>query len=180
MDVIAHGLWVGIGLAAVARKRPICRRIAIATVVMAVAPDLLQLLPVLAAAISAKGGFKLLVDYASALPGFEPELPSWVATLTHHLHCVMHSAIVAAAISLLAFVGRRTWCLPLVGWWSHIVIDVFTHSNDFYPAPVLYPFTYRGLDGIAWNQPWFMAANYLAMGVAVLLLLRRRRQSHSR
>jgi hypothetical protein len=175
MDVIAHGLWVGIGLAAVAHRRPIGRRIAVATVAMAVVPDLLQFIPVLAAAIFAPGGFELLADYASALPGFEPVLPPWAATLTHHLHCVMHSAIVAAAISLLVFIGGRTWWLPLSGWWSHIVIDVFTHSADFYPAPVLYPFTYWGFDGIAWNQPWFMATNYVAMGVAMLMLLWRRR-----
>ena len=174
MDVIAHGLWVGIGLAAVAHKRRITRRTAVATVAMAVVPDLPQLIPVLVAAIFANGGFKLLVDYASALPGFEPALPPWVATLTHHLHCVMHSAVVAAAASLLVFVGRWTWWLPLLGWWSHIVIDVFTHSAEFYPSPVLYPFTYWGFDGIAWNEPWFMAANYLGIGVAVLLLLRRR------
>jgi hypothetical protein len=36
---------------------------------------------------------------------------------------------------------RRTLWLPLLGWWSHIVIDVFTHSADYYAVPVLYPFT---------------------------------------
>ena len=60
--------------------------------------------------------------------------------------------------------------LPLLGWWSHIVIDVFTHSAEFYPSPVLYPFTQRGFDGIAWNTPAFMAANYLALALAAAWL----------
>jgi membrane-bound metal-dependent hydrolase YbcI (DUF457 family) len=51
---------------------------------------------------------------------------------------------------------RRTLWIPLLGWWSHIVIDVFTHSADYYAVPVLYPFTERGFDGIAWITPWFM------------------------
>jgi hypothetical protein len=42
----------------------------------------------------------------------------------------------------------------------HIVIDVFTHSADFYPSPVLYPVTQRGFDGWAWNDPWQLALNY--------------------
>ena len=60
-------------------------------------------------------------------------------------------------------------------WWLHIVIDVFTHSVDFYPSPVLYPFTQRGFDGLAWNTPWFMLANYVALaGVGLWLLWRRK------
>jgi hypothetical protein len=31
------------------------------------------------------------------------------------------------------------------------------------------PSTERGFDGIAWNTPWFMVANYLALGASGLL-----------
>lgn len=48
------------------------------------------------------------------------------------------------------------------------MIDVFTHSADFYPSPVLYPFTLRGFDGLAWNTPWFMVVNYVALVAAFL------------
>jgi hypothetical protein len=88
---------------------------------------------------------------------------------------VFHSALVAAAVTALLWVWLRRLWLPLLGWWSHIVIDVFTHSADFYPSPVFYPITYWGFDGIAWNQPWFMALNYAALlGVGVWLWRRRR------
>ncbi len=75
---------------------------------------------------------------------------------------------------------RRTLWIPLLGWWSHIVIDVFTHSADYYASPVLYPFTERGFDGIAWNTPWFMALNYLSLGAAVLWLVMTSRRSATR
>jgi len=35
-----------------------------------------------------------------------------------------------------------------------------------YTAPVLYPFTVRGFDGVAWIEPWFMAVNYAVLAVA--------------
>lgn len=63
---------------------------------------------------------------------------------------------------------------PLLGWWSHIVIDVFTHSADFYPSPVFYPLTYWGFDGLAWNTPWFMVVNYLALAALAVVAWRRR------
>jgi hypothetical protein len=82
----------------------------------------------------------------------------------------MHSAVVAAAVSVLLWTALRRFWMPLVGWWSHIVIDVFTHSANFYPAPVLYPFTQRGFDGIAWNTTPFMLANYTALVLAAIAL----------
>ncbi len=167
MDIVAHGLWVGIGLAAASRRWAIPRRAAVAAVALAVVPDLVQLVPLLGVAVLAPDGVAVLMAYATALPGFEPRLPPLVALLTYHLHCIMHSAIVAGVATVAVWRLAKPLWLPLVGWWSHIVIDVFTHSADFYPVPVLYPFTQRGFDGLAWNTPWFLVANYAAIAIAV-------------
>lgn len=90
-------------------------------------------------------------------------MPHAVHLLAHHLHCVLHSAVVAATVSALAWVWYGAFWWPLLGWWSHIVIDVFTHSAEFFPSPVFYPLTYWGFDGVAWNQPMFQTINYLAL-----------------
>jgi hypothetical protein len=103
-------------------------------------------------------------------------MPAAVLFVSHHLHCIAHSAVVAGAVTWLVWHLRRAMWIPLLGWWSHIVIDVFTHSADYYASPVLYPFTERGFDGIAWNTPWFMALNYLALGAIGLWLLHTRRR----
>jgi len=174
MDILAHGLWAGLGVRALARRRrPVTRRLAVAAVVMALLPDLIHLLPVLAWALGGGGTVAELWRYAVALPGQEPGLPEWVGAAAHHLHCSLHSAPIALACSLALWRWRAGLGLALAGWWSHIVIDVFTHSASFYPVPVLYPFTYAGFDGLAWNTPWFMVANYAAL-IAVALWLRRR------
>jgi hypothetical protein len=171
MDILAHGLWAGIGVAWARRQWPVSRKAAAATVGLAVAPDLVQLAPLVVAALFGSEGVRLLSAYATALPGFEPAMPPLVAMLTHHLHCITHSAVVAAAVTAIVWAWRKAPWWPLLGWWSHIVIDVFTHSADFYPVPVLYPFTQRGFDGIAWNTPAFLMFNYTAIVLAVAALV---------
>jgi hypothetical protein len=173
MDTLAHALWAGIGVAAARRRVPIPRGIALAAVGMAELPDLAHLLPLLAGG----AGLRALVDYTFATPGAEPVLAPWVAMLSHHLHCILHSAVVAGAASVVVWRWRRNLLAPLLGWWSHIVIDVFTHSADFYPVPVLYPFTQQGFDGLAWNTPGFQWANYASIAAALLVLVFTRRRA---
>lgn len=169
MDILAHGLWAGLGLRWLGRRQaPPRKAVVIATLAAAVLPDLAHLLPVIVWVLSGGAGLSALWQYALAVPGGEPGMPDWVAHAAHHLHCIFHSAPIALAATLLAWRWRAWVWLPLAGWWSHIVIDVFTHSAEFYPAPVLYPFSYQGFDGVAWNTPWFMALNYLALlGVTI-------------
>lgn len=177
MDIVAHALWAGLGIAAAQRcGARVSRRAAVATVALAVLPDLAQLLPLVAAALFRGDGVRVVSAYAAALPGFDATLPPEIRLALHHLHCAMHSAVIAALVTALLWLARRGFWWPLVGWWSHIVIDVFTHSADFYPSPVLYPFTERGFDGVAWNAPLALAANYLALAAATAWLLATRRR----
>ena len=180
MDIFAHTLWAGAGITLARRHWPIPPRTAASTVGLAALPDLMHLLPLAAWWVFGDGSADVLRAYAIAVPNQEPELPPPVALLSHHLHCIMHSALVAGAVTLLLWTLLRSLWIPLVGWWSHICIDVFTHSADFYPVPVLYPITERGFDGIAWNRPWMMALNYLALAAVGLWLFRHRARGMNR
>ena len=180
MDILAHALWAGAGVALARRRWAITPRAALATGLLATLPDLIHLLPITGWWVLGSGSLEALWAYAIALPGQEPALPAMVEGWSHHLHCVGHSAIVAGAVTLLVWAVRRSAWIPLLGWWSHIVIDVFTHSADFYPAPVLYPITQRGFDGVAWNTPWFMVVNYAAIGLMGLWLWLSRKSRNTR
>jgi hypothetical protein len=174
VDIVAHTLWAAAGAALVHRRRPLARRAVVATLALAALPDVIHLLPIAAWWIFADGSFAALRAYAVAVPGQEPVLPPLVGWLSHHLHCVMHSAPIAGLVTLALWAARRTLWIPLLGWWSHIVVDVFTHSADYCAVPVLYPFTERGFDGIASTTPWIMAVNYATLAaVGVWLLIRR-------
>ena len=163
MDILAHALWAGAGIALARRRWIVPTRTLIATVVLAALPDVFHLLPIAGWWIFGDGSVQALWAYAVAVPGQEPALPAMVELWSHHLHCVAHSAILAGAMTLVFWAIRRSLWIPLLGWWSHIIIDVFTHSADYYPSPVLYPITERGFDGVAWNTPWFMVVNYTAL-----------------
>jgi LexA-binding, inner membrane-associated putative hydrolase len=163
MDIVAHTLWAAAGVTVLHRRRALSRPTVIATLALAALPDVLHLWPVAAWWVFADGIFATLGAYAVAVPGQEPGLPPLVQLWSHHLHCVMHSAPIAAVVTGAVWVAQRALWIPLLGWWLHIVIDVFTHSADYYAVPVLYPFTERGFDGIAWTTPWFLALNYAAL-----------------
>jgi LexA-binding, inner membrane-associated putative hydrolase len=180
MDIVAHTLWAAAGAAALHRRRPLSRRTVIATLVLAALPDVLHLLPIAGWWLFAEGSFAALSGYAVAVPGQEPGLPPLVQLWSYHLHCVMHSAPIAALVTGAVWAVRRAFWIPLLGWWSHIVIDVFTHSADYYAVPVLYPFTQRGFDGIAWITPWFMALNYAALAAVGAWLLMGRKSPDGR
>ena len=170
MDLLAHGLWAAAG-AEVLRRRSYVSRVELRIIVpLALFPDLPQMLPLLGWLLLGDGSLADLYAYAAAKPGTEPWLPPIVQSLVNHLHCVTHSAVIAGGVTLLVWRLRRRWLVLLLGWWSHIVIDVFTHSSDYYAVPVLYPITDASFDGIAWNSPLFMLLNYLTLaGVYVWL-----------
>lgn len=172
MDFLAHGLWAGAAIKAGTRLRDIPWPAAIWTIALSVLPDFGHALPVAVWAI-ASGVPTLLVDYALAPPGGEPPMPEAVAFWSHHLHCTLHSGIVAGVCTLAALLAIRRFWLPLAGWWSHILIDVFAHSTNFFPSPVFYPFSYWGFDGLAWNTWAFQVVNYLALAGVWALLWRR-------
>ncbi|MBX3602997.1 MAG: hypothetical protein KF863_20435 [Rubrivivax sp.] len=181
MDILAHTLWAGVGAAWLAlRRRDVTRRTVAATMALAALPDVIQMLPVLAWWAVGGGTWDAVQAFAIAMPGQEPVMPGWVTVWSHTIHCIAHSAVIVAGVTLVLWAWRRTLWLPLLGWWSHIVIDVFTHSADYYASPVLYPVTERGFDGIAWITPWFIALNYLALAMAgVALLVSARQRSGS-
>lgn len=176
MDLLAHALWTGAGVAALQRRWPVSGTAAAAGVAMSVVPDLAHSLPVLAWVAAGDGTWAQGLAYAWATPSTEPVLPQWVRLWSHHLHCTTHSVLVAAAVTVICWPWRRVMWLPLVGWWLHIVIDVFSHSNEFYPVPLFYPITQRGFGMVAWNTPWFAAWNYGALvAVTIWLWLTRRK-----
>ena len=171
MDILAHALWASTGVALARRRIPISRAAAVLTITLAALPDILHLLPIFGWWIFSDGTLATLRAYALAVPGQEPFLPPLVELLSHHLHCIMHSAVVAGVVTIVVWAWRRSLCIALLGWWSHIVIDVFTHSAQYYPVAVLYPFSEQAFDGIAWNTPWFMWLNYIALCIAGIWLL---------
>jgi hypothetical protein len=175
VDILAHALWAGAAGKALDAKVPVSTATLAGIVALGVAPDVVPMLPVLAYAVDHPAAVSLVVDYAMAVPGGEPALPPSVASLTHHLHCAMHSVVVIALVTALAWAWRRRPPWVLLGWWIHVLFDIATHSDDFYAVPLFYPLSDLALDGIAWNRPRVLAANYATLALVYAWLWRVRR-----
>jgi hypothetical protein len=174
MDILAHGLWAAAACMLAERRVHLPPRTVAATVTLAVLPDLVHAIPVVAWALFGSGSIASFEAYAVAVPGEEPMMPPMVRLLSHHLHCFGHSAIAASVVTAAVWIASGSLWIPLLGWWLHILIDVFTHSSSFYPAPVLYPLTMRGFNGIAWNEPWCLVLNYVVLAALFAWIVWRR------
>jgi hypothetical protein len=172
MDIAAHLLWVGATVTVLHRRKPLARGTVISTLVLAVIPDVLQFLPVLWWVAFSDGTWPALVAHAGAAPSDRAVIPPTLMWVSHHLHCITHSAVIAGLVTAVGLALNRRFWIPLIGWWSHILIDVFTHSADFYAVPVLYPLSNWGFDGVAWNERWFMVLNYVALSATWIWIFR--------
>jgi len=173
MDIVAHGLWVAAGAEWLRRRKRLTARGVGGAIALGVLPDVVQIIPVAIWALWARDSASLLA-YILAVPGGEPPMPAAVTSIAHHLHCILHSAIIAGAITVVAWIALKRFPFVLLGWWAHIALDVPTHSSDYYVVPVFYPLTYRGFSGVAWTTPWLFALNYTLLAVAYVWLYRTR------
>lgn len=55
-------------------------------------------------------------------------------------------------------------------WAIHILIDIPTHSDKFFPTQFLWPLSNYKFYGIIWATPWFMIINYGALVIAFFIV----------
>ncbi|BCA53828.1 hypothetical protein W02_09680 [Nitrospira sp. KM1] len=149
MDIISHGLW---GAVLFGRKTRWSFWLAF---VIGLAPDLLSFGILWTAAAL---GMSDRPDFSHGTPP-ESSIPRYV----HHLYDVTHSLIVF----LLTFF--TTWMLlkqplwELAAWGLHILVDIPTHSSEFFPTPFLWPVSDWKFNGWQWMTPGILIPNYLLL-----------------
>lgn len=179
MDVFAHGLWGGAAYTAIKRntQKPIAMKWA---VFFSVFPDLFAFVPVFIwmffSVIFGTLAFSDLPHPDAVEPARRDTL--LIFRFTAQLYQFSHSIIIFFIIFALAHAILRRPVWELGAWLFHILIDIPTHSYQFYPTPFLWPLSGVMVDGISWGTPWFMIANYsiLAGVYAVLCIQKRRRK----
>ncbi|GEM_PF-362471 len=165
MDILAHGLWGAVG--AKALNKVLERRGATArlnpwwTGFWAAFPDLLAF-TLLGISIAWTAVFG-----TNPFDGLRTLLPISLYPLGHSL---VPWAVAFGVVWLIQ--KRPTW--ELLGWLSHILIDIGTHPAEFYPTPFLWPVSELRLNGTAWATPGFLAVNYILL-LSLLYRLREHR-----
>ena len=161
MDIIAHGLWAAAGTTA-ARKSANARIRLGWTVFWAMFPDLLAFGPPVAV------GLWLLLTGGSLRGSRLPRVNFGV-----QLYPLGHSLIAFLLVFAVASLLARRVVLELLGWLSHILIDIFTHSYRYYATRFLWPLSDIRFNGLPWWTPWFWISTYVALAIVYFLLWRK-------
>ncbi|PJE74572.1 MAG: hypothetical protein COV01_00895 [Candidatus Taylorbacteria bacterium CG10_big_fil_rev_8_21_14_0_10_41_48] len=142
MDIISHGLW---GSIAFGRRN---RRDFWLSFFFGISPDFFSF-----------GIFSLANLFNFEEHGFGRPTLSSIPNYVHYLYDVTHSLVIFFVIFVLvwAIVRRPIW--PMLAWPLHILLDIFTHSTEFFPTPFLWPLVAYRFDGVSWGTPSIFFTN---------------------
>lgn len=87
------------------------------------------------------------------------EIPSWVFSLYNFTH----SLIIAILFIFIAYILKRDFCVSMLAWPFHIILDFFTHSIEYFPTPILWPISNYRFDGIPWSNQYIMIGNIVCI-----------------
>lgn len=164
MDIVSHGLWGGI---AFGRKS---RASFWRSFVIGAMPDLLAFGPFFAATFL---GFAERPHFSS-----EPPDPALIPAYVHNVYQVTNSIVIFAAVFLAVWLVWRKPFWELCAWGLHILLDIPTHSYQFFPTPFLWPLSSFEVNGRSWGNPEIFFPNVallLALYVWYFVWKRRRR-----
>ena len=196
MDIFSHGLWAGVAYKAINKKSQKPLNVWLAGF-WGVFPDLFAFtIPFIWTFWNLIFGGLSLANLPRPDTGEPPAVGEFpVFRLASSLYNISHSAVIFFAIfgftALAVFLRNKRvlsdgspvagiWRMPweLGGWIIHVLLDIPTHSYQFYPTPFLWPLSGWTFDGFSWVTLWFLIPNYIAI-IAVYLLLRKKSRSAS-
>lgn len=134
-------------------------------------PDLLVFGPIFAARI-------LAALFTADEFGFGPPERASIPDYVHAGYNVTHSIIAFAIVFGLVWAWRRKPLYEMLAWPAHIALDLPTHSNEFFPTPILWPLADFEFNGIPWSHPaiWFPNIGLLIALYAWHFIIRPRRE----
>lgn len=95
--------------------------------------------------------------------GGGPPDPALIPEYVSSFYNVTHSFFVFAAAFLLVWAFRKKPMWEMFGWFFHILLDIFTHSERFFPTPFLWPISNFHVNGHSWGTPEIFIPNLIAL-----------------
>jgi hypothetical protein len=160
MDIASHGLW---GAVAFGRKN---KKAFWTAFFFGVAPDLFSF-----------GIFFfhriLTSDFSigTRRPSIE-SIPDYVYTSYN----ITHSLVTFAIVFLIVWFIRKKPLYLMLGWPLHIVMDIFTHSTEFFPTPFAWPLLDYRFNGISWGHPLIFFPNVILLVIVYIWFYVRKRK----
>lgn len=165
MDIIAHGLYGGAGFVNKGKKS------FFKAVWWGIFPDLIA--------------FGTFFPYFIWMRGFhreeimrvEPPTLEIIPGYVHGIYSFSHSLIFFTIVFFLILVIWKKPQLEMLAWPLHILMDIPTHSNKFFPTPFLFPLTSFTVDGISWGAPRVFFGYWTVLLLLYVLMLLKRFRS---
>jgi len=151
MDIISHGLW---GSVVFGRKN---KRNFWWAFLIGMSPDL----------------FSFGIFWITNILGITTS-PDWrhghpisesIPQFVHTLYNFTHSFVIFLAVFLIIWLFRKKPFWLLGAWGLHILIDIPSHSLQFFPTPFLWPFSDYVFPGISWGTPIIFIPNLILLGI---------------
>lgn len=151
MDIFSHGLWAGIALG---RKNKFNFLIA---ALIGIAPDIFSFgILTLFTWLRIEQG----INWGGGVPPMSA-IPNYVQVLYNLTHSLVIFLIVFGLVWLI--IKKPFWLM--LAWPLHILIDVFTHSLEFFPTPFLWPLANYYFNGINWSSPYIFFSNWIILAI---------------
>lgn len=164
MDIISHGLWGGV---AFGRKN---KKSFWTSFLFGIAPDFLAFAPFFASVFL---GFAKFPKFQT-----EPPDPNAIPQYIHSLYSFTHSLIIFAIFFLVVWLIRRKPFWEMSAWGLHILFDIPTHSNGFFPTPFLWPYSSAHIDGVPWARPIIFIPNAASLIILYLYFFVLKKRPH--
>ncbi len=93
-------------------------------------------------------------DWSKGTPDAS-SIPQYV----HTLYNITHSLVIALLVFGFVWIIAKKPMIELLAWPLHILIDIPTHSSEFFPTPFLWPVSEFTVNGISWSSPLIFLPN---------------------
>lgn len=157
MDTLSHGLWAVLLVKGIFKKAQLWLAF-----LFGILPDIIPFGIPFIQRIFAGGG-----EFGRGGP------PSFVPEYIHTLYGVTHSLVIVALIFLLIYLIRKKVYIWMLGWPLHILVDIPTHSKEFFPTPIFYPVSNFVIGGINWSNPYIFFPNWILLFTFMIIVFRK-------
>ncbi|MDD5645149.1 MAG: hypothetical protein PHO00_06865 [bacterium] len=146
MDIFSHGLW---GYALFGR-----RGLGWLACFFGVFPDLVSF------------GILTVINITNGSFQFGKPDPAVIPTWTFISYDWSHSLVIALITVFIVWKFNKLIAFTMLAWIFHILLDIPTHSKEFFPTKFLWPLSDIAFNGISWGTPWIWLSN--AGGLSVV------------
>lgn len=177
MDIFAHALWTNAVYAYAAKRKGVVRprRHVWLAILFGIAPDIVSFGPTFVASLLGYGNLfryarmRTVTVWLHGTPAHVPDatlIPNYV----YQLYNFTHSFVIFAAAFLIAWMILKKPYWLMGAWGLHIGIDIWSHTEAFFPTPIFFPLSSFHVSGVSWANPIFMAVNYAFILAAYIVL----------